>query len=269
MRPVTFATGLALALGGGLAGLPGPCGPGPDVVAAQTPTRVVVRAVANDAKLIGSGVGGARIVIRDAASGAVLAEGVQEGSTGDTEAIMSPDGRAPVFDTPGAAAFEATIPLQEPTLVQVEAEGPLHTPDHLRRASKTLLLVPGQHLTGEGVIVVLNGFTVEILEPAAGAEIDVGRGDGAVPVRARVTMLCGCPTEPGGLWDADRIEVVARLVMNDEVVTWNILRFAGETSTYAGSLDAPAPGAYRLEVVAIDVDRANTGIAFRPVTVSR
>jgi hypothetical protein len=48
------------------------------------PTTVVVRAIAQDAKIIGSGVGGARITIRDARSGEVLASGVQEGGTGSS-----------------------------------------------------------------------------------------------------------------------------------------------------------------------------------------
>ena len=58
------------------------------LTAQAVPTDIVVRAIANDAKLIGSGVGGAHIVIRDAQTGDVLAEGLHEGSTGDTRAIV-------------------------------------------------------------------------------------------------------------------------------------------------------------------------------------
>ena len=43
----------------------------------EVPTRVMVRAVARDAKIIGSGVGGALIRIVNAATGEVLAEGKQ------------------------------------------------------------------------------------------------------------------------------------------------------------------------------------------------
>ena len=39
-------------------------------------TRITVRVVANDAKIIGTGVGGARVIIRNAATGEVLGVGV-------------------------------------------------------------------------------------------------------------------------------------------------------------------------------------------------
>jgi hypothetical protein len=147
--------------------------------------------------------------------------------------------------------------------VEVVAEGPLGTEHAIQRASKTLLLVPGVDIVGEGLILELNGFTVEIQTPA-GDETSV---DGSLTVQARVTMLCGCPTEPGGLWDADRIRVLARLVRGNEVVVEGELDFTGETSIYDGTIVAPGPGSYDLQVLAIDPERANTGIAVRRVTV--
>ena len=67
---------------------------------AQTPTRVMVRVASHDAKIIGSGVGGARVTIRDQRTGSVLAEGIQEGGTGNTSLIMGTRERgASVYDT--------------------------------------------------------------------------------------------------------------------------------------------------------------------------
>lgn len=222
------------------------------------PTQVMVRAVAHDAKLIGSGVGGARIVITEAATGRVLAEGLHEGATGDTQQIMVAPrvrGTSP-FTTDGAAGFVATLALVHPTVVDITAHAPLHTPDALMQASKRMLLVPGKDVLGEGVLLELNGFTVELRAPeqavavAAAAPLDV---------RAKVTMLCGCPTEPGGLWDADRIEVVARLLRDGAVVASTPLAYAGEQSTYHGTLTPPVPGAYTVDVIASDPTRANFG----------
>ena len=54
-----------------------------------------------------------------------------------------------------------------------------------QRASKTLLLVPGQHLLGEGVLLEIHGFIVDLLAPVAGAEVRAGQ---PLPVRVKVTM---------------------------------------------------------------------------------
>jgi len=55
--------------------------------------------------------------------------------------------------------------------------------------------VPGEDVTGDGLTLTLHGFIVEVLSPSGG---DLGPGTD-VTVRARLRMMCGCPTEPGGL----------------------------------------------------------------------
>lgn len=242
--------------------------PGGQGAREPAPTRVMIRAVAKDAKVIGSNVGGARIVVREAASGEVLAEGIQEGSTGDTEAIMlapRPRNATAYGSDPEAAGFLAELRLADPTRVEIVAEGPLGTPHAIQRATKTLLVVPGRDVLGEGVILELNGFTVELLEPEAGARPAAGR---PIPLRARVTMLCGCPTEPGGLWDADRIQVTAQLLRAGRVVLEGPLSFSGETSVYEGTLTADAAGPLVLRVVAADPEKANFGMAERELEVA-
>jgi hypothetical protein len=232
------------------------------------PTEIVVRAVAHDAKVVGSSVGGARITVTDAESGAVLAEGVQEGGTGDTDLIMRQprDRRATVFGTADAAAFRATLALEAPTVVEVTAEGPLGTPHAARTASRTLLLLPGRDVTGEGVVLVLQGLAVEIDVPGDGAERV--RAGGEVPVRATVEMMCGCPFTPGGLWDADRVDVTARLSRGGRTVVDTDLRYAGDPSTFGATLPAPAePGTYELVVVAAQQDADNFGLARTEVRV--
>ncbi len=162
-----------------LAGLP--------ILQAQTPTQVMVRAVSRDAKIIGSGVGGARITIRDSSTGRVLAEGLQEGATGNTDKIMvEPRKRGEtVYATEGAAGFLATLMLDRPTVVEVVAEGPLGTPQSLQKTSKTLLVVPGEHILGEGVLLEIHGFTVSLVQPDSSALLDAGE---EAEVRATVRM---------------------------------------------------------------------------------
>lgn len=243
---------------------------------AGVPTTVVVRAISQDGKVIYDSVGGARITLRDAATGAVLAEGVQAGGSGDTDRIMrQPHARgADVYATEGAAKFEAVLRLRQPTRVEVTAEGPLAYPQATQRATKTLWLVPGEDVTGNGVVLTLHGFIVEILAPdapAAAASVTPGAAvtpGSAVPVRARVRMTCGCPTRPGGLWDADRFTIAAQLVAaSGAVVATTPLAYAGETSTYAGTLTAPpgGPPPVAVRVTATDAARANLGVATRPL----
>jgi hypothetical protein len=219
-----------------------------------TPTRVDVHVVARDAKLIGSAVGGAEVTIRDAHTGDVLAEGVHEGGTGDTGLIMGPRERGVgVFDTPGAAVFSAEIPLTAPRSIRIEASGPLDYPSASERAETTLLLVPGRHLEGDGVVLELWGYIVEIVEVGPGVADAEGLG-----LAARVMMLCSCPTEPGGLWEAG--EVTARLIGEDGAIVREIeLAYLGEDSRYGGDLGAPDPGTYELEVISVSAETGNAG----------
>ena len=243
-----------------------PLGATPHSGPVSVPTRDVVRAVSTDAKIIGSGVGGARVMIRDAVTGQILASGVQSGGTGDTGAIMGERARgAHVFDTDGAGAFEATLDLTAPTQVVIEAEGPLGAEHALQRASTTLLLVPGHDIVGNGVVLTLHGFTVEVVDAPAS-----GRPGEPMDLVARVTMLCGCPTEPGGMWDADRYDLEVALVQGERVVATAPLTWSGERSVYDGSIvvpDGTRAGDYALRIVAVDAERANAGMVLHPVRV--
>jgi hypothetical protein len=252
-----------------------PSHPAPPSVA----TRIVVHVVAHDAKVIGSHVGGVRVTVLDATSGDTLASGLQSGGTGDTRLIMRDPrvrGRA-LFDTQGTAAFAATLQLSEPTRVRIVAEGPLGIPDAVQRASTTLVLFPGENLTGDGVVLELYGLAVTPELPGATG----GGASGAVTldpslrvsgptlaVRATVTMLCGCPITPGGLWDANGVRVRARLLRGDRIVAEIPLAYAGRASTFEGSIAAPAPGDYRLVVLASQPARSNFGRGERSIRVS-
>lgn len=142
--------------------------PGSLFTALEAPeaTTLVIRATSRDAKIIGSLVGGASVTVRNADTGELLAQGVQTGGTGETTRIINePHPRdGTIYDTPGAASFLATILLDEPTRVTIEAEGPLDYPQALGRATKTMLVVPGEDVRGEGILLEIHGFIVEILE---------------------------------------------------------------------------------------------------------
>jgi hypothetical protein len=226
----------------------------PVALAAQT--TVTVRVVAHDAKIIGSGVGGATVTIRNAATGEVLAQGVQQGGTGDTRRIVEePRARgASVFDTPGAAGFTATVAIDTPTVVEVVAEGPRNYPQAMQRATTTLLLVPGTNVTGDGIVLELRGFIVELLEPEAAHSAT------SLAVRVRIRMMCGCTFTTGGLWNPARMTVVARVYDGTTVIREAPLAFTGQENIWAGTLPAGnLPTGARLVVLAQDAERANFG----------
>jgi len=156
--------------------------------AEKIPTRIIVRVISKDAKVIGSGVGGAFVRVKSLETGEILAQGKQEGGTGETDRIMvQPHRRGEVlFGTPEAAFYQAEIPLDKPTQVEVVAEAPLAYPHALQKGSKTITLIPGKHMLGEGLIIELNGLIVNILNPPP--KEDLKRGE-SVLVRAEIRML--------------------------------------------------------------------------------
>ena len=151
-------------------------------------TDITVRVISCDAKVIGSLVGGCRVTIRHRISREVLAAGFHRGGSGDTEAIMKqPRQRgAKVFATEGAAVYTASLSLTEPTPVEIIADGPLAYPQALQRASTTTWLIPGSPALGEGFVIQLHGFIVEIISPAS---VEVFGPDDAVHLEASVRLL--------------------------------------------------------------------------------
>jgi hypothetical protein len=233
-------------------------------IGAQEKTQLLVRVTASDAKIVGSGVGGVRITVRELASGRVLAEGIQEGGTGNTRTIMFAKERGgTIYDTDGAAGFLAELSIDEPTIVEIVAEGPLGTPDALRRSTKTMLMLPGQHVLGEGVILEIQGFTVQMETPGDGP---VARG-APFEVRGKVTMLCGCPTQPGGMWDSDDYRILIRASQGDRMLGEWPMEFAGETSWYTTEVTLDVTGDVDLTMIAMDASKGNFGMTDGKVTV--
>jgi hypothetical protein len=157
-------------------------------VAERIMTKVVVRVTSKDAKVIGSGVGGALVRIKNLETGEVLAQGKQSGGTGDTDRIMvQPHRRGEaIYGAAGTAFFQAEIPLEKPTPVEIYVEAPLSYPHAIQKGSKTLTLIPGKHILGDGVIIELNGLIVNAISPSSQKSLKMG---GEVDLRVEVKML--------------------------------------------------------------------------------
>ncbi len=223
------------------------------------PTDVVVRVLSQGAKFVGSSMGGAHIVLRDARSGAILAEGPTSGSTGATARIMAGGRRGTPLADAGSAAFRARIDIDQPVLVDVEAHGPGAQRQAAVRVTVQRWLLPGQPVIGDGWVLELPGLVVDAIEPAAHQRLGQGA---SVRIGVNVAMMCGCPIEPGGLWDADRFDVRADIAGTapGAAVTRLPLRYGGRTGYFTAELKTPASGDYVVTISALDRQSGATGV---------
>jgi hypothetical protein len=224
------------------------------------PTQVTVRVLARDAKFIGTSMGGVKVTLKDADTGEVLAEGKTAGGTGDTGRIMREAHKRGVPLAIGnAAAFSATLDLDAPRRIEVTAVGPLDPPHAAGRVSAVQWVVPGRDLTGgDGWVLEMPGFVVRARVPAA--RVALHGAPEAVDLTADVTMMCGCPIEPGGLWDANRYEVAA-LIRRDGAPAGRVpLAFAGTRNRFSGSFPVDKAGTYEAVIYAYDAATGNTGL---------
>jgi len=229
-------------------------------VAAAAPTEITVRVMSKDAKFVGTSMGGVLITITDVLTGEVLARGETTGSTGDTELLMTMErGRRVPVATEKSAAFTATIEIDEPRKVEVAATGPLAQAQAANTVSATQWVVPGKHITeGDAWLIELPGFAVDVLKPPA--HVRIGDLPQSIEISANVVMMCGCPIEPGGLWDADKYEVAALIKHDGRSVGTLPLTYAGSTSQFAARFEVEVPGVYEATVYAYDPNTGNTGL---------
>jgi hypothetical protein len=244
-----------------LFGCPSP-GAAADGLASGVPTPVVVRVVANHAMALGDSVGGATVTITDIETGAILAFGTQTGASGDPRIIMQTprlQGEQ-IFSVKETAAFTTELRLIKPTLVEITGEGPLNYPHAKRRASKTVLLYPGKAVTGDGIVLELNGLIVTIEGPAKDRPLGVG-DDGTL--RVTVKMMCGCIVEPFGNWDSRKLDLYGEMRSGDKLLGKIDLYHRGPKGEFTGTFTIPRTlkaDKLTLRVVAAEAEGANEGV---------
>lgn len=220
-------------------------------------TMVMVRAHSKDAKFIGTSMGGAKVIIRDATTGEILAQGITEGSTGDTEKIMKkPRTREARLTDENTAGFRAELNIEEPVFVTVEVIAPAKKNQSQVRSSTQLWVIPGKHITGDGVVLEIPGFAVDILSPQTHERIASGR---EVEITANVIMMCGCPITAEGIWDANQYEVTAIITGSGEDRRAVDMNIQDKPSTFSGNVSL-TPGTHEITVYAYDPVTGNTGL---------
>ena len=227
------------------------------------PTTVLVRVVAQGAMVLGREVGGARITITDVTTGQILATGIQQGEAGDQNQIMRTPRmmEEPIYSTRPSAAFTTTLHLQKPTLVEISAEGPLAYPAAIQKTRTTLILIPGQDLIQDGVILHLYGYLVQIERPKP-REALIARDD--VKLRASVRTLSGSLVRPHGDWDSRKIRIYGEVLIDDRIVERLQMFYDEGSRTFEAPFFVPSlheiPNGIILRVIATDLATGNTGM---------
>lgn len=224
------------------------------------PTRITVRVRSKGAKFIGTSMGGVLVTIRNADTGELLAKGITAGSTGDTRKIMmQPRTSSSVISDSRSAKFTATIDIDDPVRIKVTATGPLAQRQAANTVSLTQWVVPGKNITaGDALLMEIPGFVVDVLAPPSHSFFKNSPIE--VPIRANITMMCGCPVKPKGLWDANAYEVGALIKRNGVAYGKQRLQYVGKVSQFQTKLKITKPGVYEVTVYAYDQANGNTGL---------
>ncbi len=225
------------------------------------PTHITVRVLGRDATFVGSATGGIEITLKNAADGTILAQGVTQGTPGSGDLVMvEPRERGKTISTEKSAVFNATIDIDEPTQVQVEAWGPLKRETSANLITQTMWVMPGKHITaGDGWLLEMPGLIVEWLRPSP--DYVFTGGPRTVELRANITPMCGCGIKPGGNWPPERYETAVILKYDGEWVGEYPLQFGGISSLFQVEVELKKRGTYEAIVYGYDPANGNTGVA--------
>ncbi len=229
----------------------------PQMSFGQETTSVMIRAKSKDAKFIGSSIGGAKVILRNAVTGEILDQGTTTGSTGDTGRIMSePITRNKQLTDENTAGFLAELNIEEPVFVTVEVIAPINKKQSSVASSTQLWVIPGKDIDGDGVVLEVPGFVVDILSPQTHERIASGN---EVNITANVVMMCGCPITEDGMWDANQYEVKALVAKEGEALQEIELEIQEKPSTFSAKASLPE-GNYEITVYVFDPVTGNTGV---------
>ncbi len=221
-------------------------------------TKIIVRTKAKDAKFIGTSMGGSMIILRDALTDEILAKGLTNGGTGNTDLIMNtPQERTTDIST-GSAFYEASLYLSKPQFVTVQALSPVNHEEARVFAQTQVWMVPGKHMDGAGITLEIPGFVVDGLFPQThqGFSLETNK---SIELKANIVMMCGCPITKGGLWDSEEIDVEAMIYVNSKY--WKTVTMSiAEANTFTAQLTLEQTGSHEVIITAYHPRSKNTGV---------
>lgn len=223
------------------------------------PTHIEVRVLSRGAKFIGGYTASALVTLTDADTGEVLAKGMTQGTTGDTDRILKGgtegDGRRASADS---AVFKASLDLSGARRITASVTGPVSQPQAATTVTSTQWVLPGRHITaGDGWLLELPGLIVDLVQPAA---YQWAEKNSSVPVQAAVTMMCGCALSADGPWRAADTEVDVSIAINGEPQPVQRMSFDAATGRFGTEVKTQGPGTYEVEVRAWAGATNNAGV---------
>lgn len=225
---------------------------------AQT-TQITIRALAKDAKFIGTGIGGAYIVVKDHYTQEVLCKGYTSGTSGNTDVVVkNPRKRYARITDEQTAKFVADLAIKEPTLLDIEAIAPFKRRHAAIRSSTQIWAIPGKDIAGDGVVLEIPGFIVDILSPTTHQVI--ASNDNPLTLRTNVVLMCGCTVQDGGIWDARNYEVTGTVWKDGVEISKIDLIKTAEENVFEAKIPVKDTGNYEITVSAFDNKTYNTGV---------
>lgn len=218
-----------------------------------TETEIMLRAKANDAKFMGSSIGGVRAVVTDAETGEVLDSGWIRGGTGSTETLMQqPIARGQSLTDDETAGFLAHVDINFPRLLKFTVIGPYGYRQALQEASVTSWVLPGKHILGDGIVLDLSGFIIE-------AWTSVMEG-GIIEFYANASLLCGCKISPNTQWQPDNYEATVTIMRDGQLIKTMPLDFTGPVGIFSGKTILEETGHFKAIISLFDAKTGNVGV---------
>ena len=233
-------------------------------------TNILITVKARDAKFIGSEAGGAFVTIRNRLTGEIIADGMTYGTTGDTDLLMADSiARDAVLVTEDSAFFQFSLDFWEPIPVTITATGPMGQTQSTVSVSEDMLLLPGKDYTsGNGIMLELPGFAVDVVSPLPNAKYEFNP-DIPVTLEANVMKMCGCKIEPGTPWSPERYLVEVHIYKASFYITSFTVPYSGEPGIYTHNLKLPKPGTYKMVVTAFDQKTKEAGMDTTTVILTK
>ena len=224
-------------------------------------TKLIVRAKAKDAKFLPATLG-VHVTIRNHMTGEVLAKGMATGGSGNTNQIMTDAiRRGQMLADENTSKFEASLEITEPTFVDIEVMASVNRRNGTKKITTQIWLIPGKHILGDGIVVEVPGFIVDVLYPTTQQYTRLSAiKNNQIVLKASVTMACGCVISKGGTWDSEAFTVSAILKRNGERMTEVPLKITEVYNNFEGILPITDKGDYEVHVYAYDPKTGNTGL---------
>ena len=230
-------------------------------MASAEDTDIVITVKSRDAKFIGTEVGGAHVMIKNRLTGDVLADGTTFGHNGSTDTIMADSTeRKATLTNEGSARFHFSIEFWEPIPVTIYATAPMGQQQSTVTVAEDMLLLPGKdYASGNGIMLEIPGFSVNIAEPVPNTKLK-HNPETPITIQANVMKLCGSKVEKGSPWDPEDYKVEAHIYKDSLYIASFDLPYADSPGIYGQNLKIPLPGTYRLMVTVFDEKTKESGM---------